>query len=424
MNWVAVFFTSKYAVQVFIASLIFLSPYKRKKYYFLRLIIPVALIAAGAVLTSFLPYNDNQIYNFLRFFAINFLLYFGMLFCYNTSFSNVLFSSTAAMALQQFTAGLLSLVRLGGTFRSVVGNYVIATILDELIAYTPIYTGFYFLFVYKIKNKGYHNADNLKMKIMSAVIVFVCIGIYRFTDSSTTNGIIVGSLYSMVCCVFALVIQFALHEQITLRNDLRTERELRRQETKHYENWRDSVEIINVKYHDLKHQISMIKQNKDDGNWQEIEKALTVYDDMLKTGNKVLDVILSEKKMLGDKFNISIMCMADGEALKFMKESDIYSLFGNALDNAMNAVKKIKDEKKRTINLIVRRAGEPVVIHIENYFEGEISFRNGLPQTTGDIDFHGFGMKSIKMIVDKYNGTMNLKADNNIFSLNIMLQPV
>lgn len=127
--------------------------------------------------------------------------------------------------------------------------------------------------------------------------------------------------------------------------------------------------------------------------------------------------------MLGDKFNITLTCMADGNALKIMHESDIYSLFGNALDNAVNAVKEIEDANKRNISLIVRGAGDTVIIHIENFYEGNVAFSEGLPQTNKDKNFHGYGVKSIKKIVEKYNGIMNYSVTENIFSLDMILQP-
>lgn len=422
MNWFNVFSNSLYSLEIITAALIFLSAYKRKKYYLFRLLLPLAFMTTGIFLTSSFPYNDKLL-RFLQLLILNTLMFSGMLFCYKTSASNILFSCTAAIALQQITAGILSLIKIVASFTKFTDNMYVAAAFNETVTYAPVYALFYFLFKYNIKNKMKSNESNFKLKIMSAIIVIVCTGVYRFADGTTVNGIIARSLYSIICNSFALIIQFAFYEQISLRRDLSLEKELRRLEIKHYENWRDSVEIINIKYHDLKHQISSIQDSGTSGNWQEIQKALAVYDDMLKTGNEILDIILSEKKMLGDKFSIALTCMADGGALGFMQESDIYALFGNALDNAMNAVKEIGNTDKRSISLIVRRAGNTVIIHTENYFEGDITFIGGLPQTDKDKNFHGYGMKSIKMIVEKYNGTMDMSVSGDIFNLDISLQP-
>ncbi len=58
-----------------------------------------------------------------------------------------------------------------------------------------------------------------------------------------------------------------------------------------------------------------------------------------------------EKFMQCENKKIRLDCMIDGELLSFMKKSDVYSLFGNAIDNAIEAVDKINDEEKRCINI-------------------------------------------------------------------------
>ena len=62
-----------------------------------------------------------------------------------------------------------------------------------------------------------------------------------------------------------------------------------------------------------------------------------------------------------------------------------------------------------------------VSIHIENYFDGERIVTNGLPKTTkGDEDYHGFGMLSMRIIAEKYGGTLAVEFRGNVFCLNIM----
>lgn len=63
-----------------------------------------------------------------------------------------------------------------------------------------------------------------------------------------------------------------------------------------------------------------------------------------------------------------------------------------------------------------------VVIHLENYYQGELNFTDGLPRTTkGDENYHGFGVKSIQMVVEKYKGNVSLLASDGIFNLNITI---
>ena len=114
--------------------------------------------------------------------------------------------------------------------------------------------------------------------------------------------------------------------------------------------------------------------------------------------------------------------MADGSRLGFMNEAELYSLFGNAIDNAITAVRKVEDESRRYIGLNVSQLKGFVKVNIHNYYEGELNFsEEGLPLTTkADKENHGFGMKSIRYIVEKYGGTVSVKTEKGVFNLNIL----
>ena len=132
---------------------------------------------------------------------------------------------------------------------------------------------------------------------------------------------------------------------------------------------------------------------------------------------------MTEKKLQCEQENIELTYMIDGEKLNFLKETDIYSLFGNALDNAINSVRSLKCKEKRIISLIVKETMGLVSIHIENYYQGDLDFKEGLPMTTKkDKNYHGFGMKSIRFLTEKYDGELSITADDDVFSLNIIFQ--
>ena len=137
-----------------------------------------------------------------------------------------------------------------------------------------------------------------------------------------------------------------------------------------------------------------------------------------------MDLILTEKSLLCQKQNIKLTCLADCTKLGFISNEDLYSLFGNAIDNAIEAVMKINDIDKRNINLIVRNVHSFISITIENYYVGNILLNSdGLPMTTkSNKDYHGFGTKSIKMIVNKYQGDLKITTKKNIFTLSILFQ--
>ncbi len=211
----------------------------------------------------------------------------------------------------------------------------------------------------------------------------------------------------------------------SLSTELDFVKKLLQQEKEHYKLFRDNIQIIDIKCHDMKHQIRQIGINKglDSETVEEIEKSISIYDSDVKTDNEALDVILAEKSLKCIKYNITFSCMADGKRLNFMKDSDVYSLFGNALDNAIEAVVKLKDKSQRVIGLKVCAVGDMTSINVKNFYDGKIEFnKEGIPDSTKlDKSFHGFGLKSIAMIVEKYGGSLSIVAHDEIFNLNILL---
>ena len=152
------------------------------------------------------------------------------------------------------------------------------------------------------------------------------------------------------------------------------------------------------------------------------KKALAIYDSMFQTGNKILDTILTEKKLYCEYNKINMTCIAEGEKLDFLSESELCSLFGNIVDNAVTAVSHLEEEEKRTINILVRTRGNFLSIHEENYYEGELKKSgDGFETTKKDKEHHGFGLKSIKMITENHHGNMSVTAEDGVFNINILI---
>ena len=152
-----------------------------------------------------------------------------------------------------------------------------------------------------------------------------------------------------------------------------------------------------------------------------MEDVISIYDSAVETGNKTIDIILTEKSLMCNKNHIKLTCIVDGGALSFMAEQDIYSLFGNAIDNAVEALSQVEDEEKRVVGIIAKRKGMFVSLQFYNYCSQTPQFSGGLPVTTkADKQYHGFGMKSIRMIAQKYGGEMDVSVENQVFNLRLL----
>jgi sensor histidine kinase regulating citrate/malate metabolism len=145
-----------------------------------------------------------------------------------------------------------------------------------------------------------------------------------------------------------------------------------------------------------------------------------IYALLYRTGLEPLDVVLTEKSFQCESRQIQMNCFVDGKLIAFMEENDIYSLFGNALSNAIESLEKVAVEK-RYISVRISQHKNLVIIHIENYFDGELQFKDFLPVTQRDTRFHGYGMKSVERIVLKYGGELSVLSENNTFNLDIVI---
>ena len=177
--------------------------------------------------------------------------------------------------------------------------------------------------------------------------------------------------------------------------------------------------IINMKCHDLKHILDRIEDKLTGEEAASLREAIQFYDANIKTGNEVLDVVLCEKAMTCQKSGISFSCMADGEKLDFLTPVQTYTLFGNIIDNAVEAVKPLPLEE-RVISLSCWEEKDSLVVEESNYFSGRLELDHGLPATSkGDSSRHGFGTKSIQYIAAQYGGTMDIKVVDNMFFLTV-----
>lgn len=194
-----------------------------------------------------------------------------------------------------------------------------------------------------------------------------------------------------------------------------------------YRNYQDSLDLIQVKYHDFKHQIAGLRMETDEEKrrkWLDaMEEEVSAFENLNKTGNQVLDTILAAKIFHCRKNRIQITCVADGKLLDFMHVTDICSIFGNALDNAIEHVVMIPNEEKRLIHVSVSAKRQFVFIKVENYCETEIQKDEHelIPTTKTDKEHHGFGLLSIRTTAEKYGGTVDFGRQNNWFELNILL---
>ena len=187
-----------------------------------------------------------------------------------------------------------------------------------------------------------------------------------------------------------------------------------------------SSELISIKYHDLKHQIAALRKESDQKKKEEwldsIENEIDSYRMGADTGNSVLDAVIEDKMLNIRKYNIEFTYVVNGRLLEFMHVTDICSIFGNGLDNAIEAEILEQDEDKRIIHLTVAAKRKMVCITMENYISHPEKISSDRLETTkSNADYHGYGIKSIRYCADKYHGNLTVGTNGNWFVLNIII---
>jgi hypothetical protein len=225
-----------------------------------------------------------------------------------------------------------------------------------------------------------------------------------------------------------IAILYAYHVQISelyLKFELDAIQHIFQSQYEQYKISRDSIELINRKYHDLKHQIAVLRSENNEEKrlsyLNDMENEIKQHEALNKTGNIVLDTVLTGKSLYCVKHGIYMTCVADGALLSFLDVMDLCTIFGNALDNAIESVMCITEQEKRLIHIAVFSRNGMIMLRFENYYEGAVLFKGGLPVTTKkDAAFHGYGLKSIRYSAEKYGGCVTITTTNNWFELNVL----
>ena len=198
-------------------------------------------------------------------------------------------------------------------------------------------------------------------------------------------------------------------------------RELRKQDQLQFETVKASMDMINMKCHDLRHIFNKIEGKLTEDEAEKLKEAMTFYDASIKTGNDVMDIVLCEKKVLCEKNGIRLSWDVDGKDFGFLSASETYSLFGNIIDNAIEAVKKLEEQEKKIILLYCGKEDGHLSIEEMNYYSGDLIMVDGLPATSKpDAARHGYGTKSIRYIAGQHKGTVDVGLKDGMFSMKLI----
>ncbi len=416
---------------------LFLFKFERKKHFLIKL--PLVLLSCFIFALIFPIPSSNSFYSMMMFFLMFLFTYFASFFLFEANWKIRLFSMICGYTCEHIAyetyfsvINLLNINKNGLSGLYDYGTISLFTgwqdILIYFFSYIIVYYLIFIMFALRLnKNNFYEAKYDFKFLVVGCVFILSDIVINSIVSWYSTihfENIYLGivALINVLCCFIGLFYIFEMFYSNNIKNQMKIIEEIQKKESNQYKISKETIDMINIKCHDFRHQIREFGDNQkiDNEAINNLNKLIRIYDSTYHTENEALNVILNEKTLLCNNKNIRFTCIVDGNALNFIENEDIYSLFGNLIDNSIEAVNQLDDNEK-IISLKIKQVGNIVSISIKNGYKGKIQMENNLPLSKKEDNIHhGFGMKSIKMVCEKYNGNLRLNIENNIFIVTIL----
>lgn len=254
------------------------------------------------------------------------------------------------------------------------------------------------------------------MLMLASFVAIFTIIYFMPEDTAIVYPICGASIFSSFGCMYLAsyiceAMQTAYHAQ-----------ELEIQRNYYKDRIRDEERVRSV-YHDMKNHLLLLQAQT--GNGQEVQKSIQElqsqvreYENYHRTGNEFLDIIIRDKAKTAQEKQIDFNAAISFEDGAFVELLDISTIFGNALDNAIEASEKLPEDH-RLITIRANRVRDMLMIIVEN------NAASGLPisgKTTKEDPFsHGFGLSNIRKAVERYDGQCSMKTENGMFLLKILI---
>ena len=407
-----------YLLELILGTWIFIRGQVKRKYFAVRLLASYVIIYCVCQGTSVFISNyaswDIKLIGTLKYvfdFCMVMLLFYH---CFQLKWKEVLFFSTSGYALQNITHYIYVIIRI-----FMLDRYGVSEIWNEVTEYacfiiTYLLAYYFTRKLYRVENSGIENRSIITIALITVFLAIVLSNQIPLGDSEY----LICYLYDIFSLFVVLFLQYGLVEKNELQKEKCMMEQMLFMKKEQQELAQDTIALINLKYHDLKHQVLTFEKYgvMDENVVCEIKDAIQTYDSILKTGNEALDIILMEKSLKCANSKITFTHLIDGKLFDFMEVGDIYAFFGNILDNAIEALMD-EPEKKRHIYLKAVRKGKLICVHMENDCSKTLIFKDGLPVTTkqNERGYHGFGTRSIRYIAEKYNGFSQMTLKANLF---------
>ena len=276
-------------------------------------------------------------------------------------------------------------------------------------------------FKYKIKANDCAVLSTVFM-IGFAALMF---SVYNVLNLSKIPHILIFFSLTIFILIFLIVFLYSKNTMFLREQEQKDKMQiaqLQQQFAYYQEKLKDEEKVRSV-YHDMKNHLLVLQRQINSPETAEmvekLQSQVAMYGDYEHTGNDILDIILKEKSETAREKHIALSVTADLNGVDFIEPLDISTIFGNRLDNAIEASEKLPEEQRA----ILVKAGK-----MQNFFSVLIENNclqdsgNTKSRTTKNDDFlHGFGISNMRKAAEKYDGQLTIKCENEKLTLKILI---
>lgn len=281
------------------------------------------------------------------------------------------------------------------------------------------------------KKDSYHFKINEWIIVISALLItlLIWISMYIVTiQNSVTNSIFL--IVTLLLTSLNAII-FIFMQKMSISSQKETEKELLQfqlqQEQKEMRNLEHQYQEISILRHDFQNKVqciyTMLEQNNYEDARRYTEKFLKAEHKAAKprirSSNSVLNAIMNEKIEKAEQYQIEISCRVTIRIPEYL-EYDLSILLANLLDNAIEACQN-NTIPSQIIVVITETAGYFRIAVKNTIQESVLETNQKLESRKKDKAHHGFGLKSVRKIVEKYQGSMEAYEKKNVFIVSILL---
>ncbi len=233
---------------------------------------------------------------------------------------------------------------------------------------------------------------------------------------------------SCIACIVASLgcIWLCLYIGDAVRQELENENMKLRQS--YYEELEQNQLAIRKLRHDMNNHLGIIGSFMETG---EYEKALDYFKKLQVAAaagsrkfceNGLVNAVINAKYNLAEKLDIPCFINMELKKVYDLDDVSLCTIFANLLDNALEAASGIPEKEKRRLSLKARLVGDALCIEVENTFAGEVKEAKGRLVTTKEkAEGHGYGLRSVRDVVELYGGHIQISHEDGIFRVTIWI---